>query len=326
MPDTMTAAYIPEPGPSNSIMVGSLPVPAPRGNDLLVRVQVSAVNHVDTFIRSGAYRTPMPSPFIIGRDLVGVVVALGDRVTEFAVGDQVWCNSLGYAGRQGSFAEYALADADRVYRLPGGVEPAEAVATLHTAATAYLGLFRKARIQLGETIVVLGAAGGVGSAAVQLAAAAGARVIALARDTDADWCRACGAEEVLDYHDPEVFSRIADVTPEGADVVWDTSGRNEIQQLVELLAPGARMLLTAGLGRTAALPVGALYTRDASLHGFAMSNATITDLADAAQVINHELTAGRLRARIADRLPLTEAAEAHRRQEAGPHGRIVITV
>src|SRR5699024_4282837 len=100
-------------------------------------------------IRSGAYRTPIPSPFIIGRDLVGVVAALGDRVTEFAVGDQVWCDSLGYAGRQGAFAEYALAEADRVYRLPGGVEPVEAVATLHTAATAYLGLFRKACIQLG---------------------------------------------------------------------------------------------------------------------------------------------------------------------------------
>lgn len=322
--ETMTAASVSQPGPSANIVVGPLPVPTPHGDDVLVRVQALAVNHVDTFIRSGAYRTPVPWPFVIGRDLVGVVEETGPRVTEFAVGDHVWCNSLGHNGRQGSFAEYALAGSDRLYRLPAGVDPVEAVATLHTGATACLGLFREARIRIGETIAVLGAAGGVGSSTVQLASAAGARVIATARESDADWCRACGADEVFDYRDPEVFTRIADHAPQGVDVLWDNSGRNDLEQTMPLLARGARVLVTSGLGGTATVPVGPLYTRDIGLHGFAISNATTTDLARAAQVINHELARGQLRARIAARLPLIEAAEAHRRQETGPSGRIVV--
>ncbi|MET7459318.1 NADPH:quinone reductase [Nonomuraea sp. NPDC005501] len=322
---TMTAAYITRPGPAEEIRIGRLPVPEPGPSEVLVKALALAVDHVDTFVRSGAYRTRLPYPFVIGRDLVGSVVTAAPG---FAPGDLVWCNSLGHDGRQGSFAEYAAVPADRLYHLPGGVDPETAVAALHTAATAHLGLFEEAGLRIGETIVVGGAGGGVGTATVQLAAAAGARVIATARGDDFDWCRRCGADEVVDYHDPDMYAEIAKLAPNGVDVLWDNSGRHHLEQTVPLLATGGRMIIMAGLGAAPVLPVGQLYTRNASLRGFAISNATVTELASAATAINHLLARGTLVSRIGTRLPLSEAARSHLLQESTdphrPRGRIVV--
>lgn len=325
----MTAAYITGFGPPAAVLVGRLPVPVPRPTDVLVRVEAVAVNHVDTYVRSGAYRTPVPMPFVIGRDLVGTVAEVGAAVSGFRAGDRVWSNSLGHAGRQGPSAEYASVPADRLYRLPA-VDPVAAVAVLHTAATAHIGLFREARIAAGETILVGGAGGGVGSAVVQLAAAAGARVIAVDRGENADWCRACGAWDVLDRRDPELAAKVAGLAPAGVDVFWDNSGRHDFDRTVPLMAGGGRIVLMAGMDARPALPVGSFYTRDLSLRGFAISNASTGDLADAAAAINRELAAGRLRARVRARLPLADAARAHRMQETRTEGdapgRIVLLV
>jgi NADPH:quinone reductase-like Zn-dependent oxidoreductase len=321
----MTAAYVTELGTAGHIRVGWLPVPAdPAG--VLVRVHAVAVNHVDTFVRSGAYRTAVSFPFVIGRDLVGTVVRPG--ASAFAPGTWVWSNSLGYDGRQGSFAEYAAVPADRLYPLPDGVDPVAAVCVLHTAATAHIGLFREARIARGETIVVTNVSGGVGSAVAQLAAAAGARVIAVDRPGNARWCGDCGASEVVDRADPDAATRIAALTPSGADVWWDNSGRPDLGAVLPLLARGGRIVLIAGLSATTVLPVGALYTRDLSIHGYAISNAATGDLAAAAEMINREMASGRLHGRISATLGLADAAQAHHRQETRssgePPGRIVL--
>jgi NADPH:quinone reductase-like Zn-dependent oxidoreductase len=323
--ETMIAAYVTRPGPADEIRIGRLQVPEPGSSEVLVKVRALAVNHVDTFVRSGAYRTRLPYPFVIGRDLVGTVVTAAPG---FVPGDTVWCDSLGLDGRQGSFSEYAAVPADRLYHLPGDVDPENAVASLHTAATAHLGLFREAGLRIGETVVVTGAGGGVGTATVQLAAAAGARVVATARPDDFDWCRRCGADEVVDYHDPDMYAEIAKLAPAGVDVFWDNAGRHHLERTVPLLARGGRMIIMAGLGATPVLPVGQLYTRDASLRGFVISNATVAELAAAATAINHLLARGTLVSRIGTRLPLTEAARSHRLQEGAephrPRGRIVV--
>lgn len=323
----MTAAYITAPGPPESIVVGALPVPEPGPGELLVRTQAMAVNHVDTFVRSGAYVTPTPFPFVIGRDLVGTVAALGPDVTEFAVGQRVWCNSLGHGGRQGSFAEYAVVACDRLYPLPDGVDPIEAVSVLHTAGTAWLGLVAHAGLASGQTVVTGGAAGGVGTAAVQLASRAGARVIATANPRDEQWCLSCGATQVIDYG-TDVFDAIATAAPEGVNVYWDTSGHHDLERTVPLLAQRGRIVLAAGMKARPVLPAGPLYTRDASVVGFAISNASVADLAAAARAINEALASGALRTRIAQVLPLRDAATAHRLQEdpsQRPSGRLVVT-
>lgn len=323
---TMQAAYVEALGPVEGIRFGALPVPEIGPTDVLVAVEVVVVNPVDTFVRSGAYVTATPFPFVIGRDLAGTVAAVGPGVTGFAVGDRVWGNSLGHDGRQGSFAEYAAVPAERLYHLPDGVEPSQAVAVAHPAATAWLGLFRHAGLGLGETVFVGGGAGNVGHAVVAMAAAAGARVIASATGAGLAQVREAGADVVVDYRDPQATALVRAAAPEGLDLHWDTSGHHDLDVAVALMARRGRILLTAsGPDPHVALPVSAAYTHDVGLLGFAISNATAPDLAAAARVINERLAQGALRARIADTLPLSEAAEAHRRLESGAvSGRLLL--
>ena len=208
--------------------------------------------------------------------------------------------------------------------MPDHAEPTESVALLHPAATAYLGLFREARLRYGETVVVSGAGGAVGSTAVQFAAAAGAHVIATARAEDADWCRFAGAHAVFDYRDPDLWNRIAAVTLHGVNVFFETSRHYAFEQTVPLLARGGRFVLITGIGSTVPLPLEQLYLRDASLRGFVISNATVTDLADAAEAINDGIARRVLRVRINTTLPMDKSAEAHRLMEMGTRGRIVV--
>ncbi len=321
VPARMTAAYITQPGPASSIRIGELPTPEPGPTDVLVRAVALAVNQVDTFVRSGSYRTPMPSPFVIGRDLVGEVVEVGTGVAGFEVGDMVWSNSLGHAGRQGSFAGYSLVDAGRLYHLPGGVDPDLAVSLVHTAATAHLALFREGGLRLAETVLISGAGGGVGGAAVQLAHLAGARVIATASARDTEWCRDLGADVVIDHRDPSASERIRREAPGGVDVHIDTSGRHDLETTVGLMARGGRVIVLAGRGEHPTVPIGALYTGDRSIRGFVISNAPATDLAIAARSINALLARGRLRSRIALTLNLGDAARAHELLENPDPGR-----
>jgi len=325
LPATVTAAFITATGLAENIRLGELPMPSLGPTDVLVRAEVVAVNNVDTFVRSGAYQTALPMPFIVGRDVVGVVAAMGAGVVGFAVGDRVWCNSLGHAGRQGSFATYVVISADRLYHLPEGVDAVDAVAAFHPGATAYLGLFRHAVITPGQTIVVGGAGGSIGTAVVQLAATAGARILATASPRDVDWCHSCGAEQVFDYHDPDVEARIAAAAPDGVDVYWDTSGHHNFDATVPVLAHGARIVLMAALDARPVLPVGAVYTRDISLRGFVISNASVSDLAQAAPLINRLLSQDILRIRVAEVMSLADAAQAHRMVESRQvKGRIVL--
>ncbi|BAJ31673.1 MULTISPECIES: NADPH:quinone reductase [Kitasatospora] len=322
----MLAAYIDELGSPDAIRHGELPDPVPGPNEVLVAVEVVSVNHVDTFVRSGAWRTPLEFPFVIGRDLVGTVLGTGPAAAHrFRPGDRVWCNSLGHDGRQGAAAERAVVPVDRLYRLPDGVDPVDAVALAHPAVTAYLALFEQARLRAGESVLVLGAAGNVGSAAVVMAAHAGARVLATASARDAGYVRSLGAAEVLDYRDPDLVGRIRALCPDGVDVHVDTSGRNDLDTGVDLLASRGRLVLLAGLRTRPVLPVGPLYLKDRSILGFAISHADGAQLAAAAAHVNHLTAAGLLRPRATEVLPLARAAEAHRRLDDGAvSGKLVL--
>lgn len=323
----MRAAFVHRLGGPDAIRYGELPDPVPGPTDVLVAVEASAVNPVDTFVRSGAFRTPVPLPFVVGRDLVGTVVQAGPGAPDFAVGDRVWCASLGHAGRQGAAAELAVVPAERLYHLPDGVDPVTAVAVAHPAVTAHLALFRHGRLTAGETVLVLGGAGNVGGALVTLASRAGARVLATASADDAAYVRSLGAAEVFDYRDPGLRERLRAAAPTGVDLHVDTSGRNDLATAVELLAWRGRIVVLAGMGSRPELPAGELYVRDGSVVGFALSRATVPELAEAAEATNRLLAADALRPRAVVSLPLRRAAEAHRRLEAGGvRGRIVLWV
>jgi len=324
---TMHAAFIERLGPPEHIRYGELPAPRPGPTDVLVDVLATTVNPVDTFVRSGVFRTPMDFPFVISRDLVGSVAAAGPGAPGFAVGDLVWCNSLGHGGRQGAAADQAVVPVDRLYHLPDGVLPTDAVTVVHPAATAYLGLFTHGRLRSTETVVVAGAAGNVGAALVALAAHAGARVVATAAARDAEYCRSLGAAEVLDYRDPALTDRLRAACPQGMDMYLDTSGRNDLDSVVDLLAFRGRIVLLAGARTRPILPAGPLYMNDRSVLGFVISHATTAELAAAAVVINRLLPTGLLRSRATETLPLRDAAKVHHGMEQGDwHGRRVILV
>jgi NADPH:quinone reductase-like Zn-dependent oxidoreductase len=326
VPERMRAAFVTELGPAELIRVGELPVPGLGPTDVLVRVEVVVVDPVDTLVRSGAYQTPTPFPFVVGRDLVGTVAAAGAGAAGFAPGERVWCNSLGHGGRQGSFAEYAVVPAERLYRAPAAVDPVTTVAVLHPGATAYLAVFRHGGLRPGETVYVGGAAGNVGTAVTSLARTGGARVLAGARSDDARWCRSAGAAEVVDYRHPDLPERLRALAPTGIDLYIDTSGHLDLPAVVDLLADRGRIVLLAGGGQRLTLPVGPLYTHDRRILGFVISRAGVEELAEAAAVLNGHLAAGVLPVRVRDTWPLDRAAEAHQAVERGVRGRIVLRV
>ncbi|MCP2292059.1 NADPH:quinone reductase [Nocardia amikacinitolerans] len=322
----MRAAYIERLGPPESIVYGELPSQVAGPDDVVVRVSATAVNHVDTFVRSGRYQTAMEFPFVIGRDLVGTVVE--SRSPEFSPGDQVWCNSLGHEGRQGAASELAVVPIDRLYHLPDGASPTRTVAVVHPAAAAYLAAFTHGNLRSGETALIAGAAGNLGSALVALITRAGGTVIATAHPDDHDYCRRLGAAHTIDYRAANIVEKVRDIVGRGVDLSIDTSGRNDMVAAVEMLAIGGRIVIVAGTGSRSELPTGALYLKDGSIRGFVISRATSAQLRDAAAVINRHLLDGALRPRSIDLLPLSAAAEAHRRIETERlHGtRLVLDV
>jgi len=321
-PSTRTAAYVERLGGADEIVVGPLPVPPLGPTEVLVAVEATAVNHVDTFVRSGRWRTTTPFPFVIGRDLVGRVVDVGPAVTGFRPGDRVWSNSMGHGGRQGVAASLVAVDQERLYPVPDGVDPVDLVAAVHPAATAWLALHVHARAQAGEVLLVIGAAGNVGAALVALGDDAGVRVIASCGPEHHEDVRALGADGVIGRVTAEdvaasVRGVLGDLAPDGVDVVIDTSGSLDPGALLPLLRPRGRVVVLAGGATSASFQQGDLYQRDLSVVGFVISRAKVSELADVAAGIGPLLAEGRLRPARIEELPLSDAAAAHRRLEQG---------
>jgi len=206
------------------------------------------------------------------------------------------------------------------------------VAMSLVGVTAHLALFQFARVQPGEVVVIHGAGGGVGSAAVQMARLAGARVVATAGSEEkVAACRELGAALALSYRADNLPEAIRAFAPEGVNV-WIETGRNPNFDLaVSLLALRGRMVVLAGREARPPFPVGPFYVKNATLYGFAMFNASAAEVAQCAAKINEWMGQGRLRMRIAHVLPLSEAAQAHRWQEESTvlgtrtlHGKIVL--
>lgn len=312
----MKAAYIQATGPADNLIYGDLPTPEPVGRQVLVKVGAVSVNPIDTYIRNGANYWELPKPFIVGCDLAGTVVAKGPDARRFQVGDRVWGSNQGLMGRQGTFAEFCAVDEEWLYPTPPSVSDESVAACALVGITAHLGLFREAKLQPGETIFVHGGTGGVGSMVVQMAKATGARVLTTAGSPEkAERCRQLGADEVIQYKTEEVPAAVKQFAPQGVNVVWETLREPDFDKLVSYLAERGRLVLMAGRDARPPFPVGPFYVKGCSLHGFVMFKATADEQRTCATDINRWLSEGRLQAQIGCRLPLSEAAQAHRLQE-----------
>src|SRR5579872_4899959 len=205
----MFAAYITETGDPSVIQFGELPNPTLGVGDVLVKIGAVAVNPIDTYIRAGMIAMPLNFPYILGCDLAGTIESVGLKVRRFKVGDRVWGSNQGLFGRQGTFAEYACVDEKWLYPTHPNETDAQAAAGALVGITAYLGLFNFARLQTGEVVFVNGGSGGVGSAVIQQAKAAGARVITTVGSPEkAVYCQSLGADVVLNYHAPDLDDQI----------------------------------------------------------------------------------------------------------------------
>jgi NADPH:quinone reductase len=312
----MRAAFIRKIGEPEEIVVGELPRPEPGPGQVLVRVAASAVNPVDLYVRAGLIPWPLPMPFVPGCDLAGTVVEAGPDAARFEPGARVWGSNQGLLGRQGTSAEYAAVDERWLYAAPEGVADEDLAAVALVGITAHLGLFREAGLEPGETVFVAGGSGGVGSAVVQMAKLAGARVITSAGTGEkARLCRELGADEVILYREQKLDLALRELAPNGVSVWFETRRDPDFVTAVPLLAPRGRFILIAGRDARPPLPVGSFYTRDCRLLGFAMFNATPEEQRQAGEEIGRWLGAGKLRAHIDRVLPLAGLAEAHRLQE-----------
>ncbi len=324
----MKAAFIRELGPAESIEFGELPKPIPESNQVLVKVTAVTVNHIDTYIRSGAYPVDLEFPFIIGRDAVGIVEEVGAHVFNFKKGDRVWTNNQGIQGRQGTFAEYIAVDSELLYPLPANVDPKEAVAVLHGAVTATAGIILAAKLKEGDTIFVNGGAGGVGTAVIQMAKARGARVIASAGSPEKmEWCKTIGADYVFNYKTDSAEEQILKFVPCGVDAYWDTSREINLELAVRVTGNNGRIVIMAGKkDYKALLPIPDFYRKELSMNGFVINHASPAELANYAIIINRCLEEKILTGKIAIELPLSEAAKAHKIQETDRNlwGKIVL--
>jgi NADPH2:quinone reductase len=318
----MKAAYINQPGPPESIVVGDIPKPQLNSCQVLVKVAAAAVNPIDTYIRSGAVNMDLPRPFIVGCDMAGTVEAVGPGVKRFRGGERVWCSNQGVLGRQGTFAEYVAVDESFLHPTPEGVSDETAAACALVAITAQLGLVREAALKAGEVLFVNGGTGGVGSMVVQMAKAIGARVITTAgTDAKVAQCRALGANHAINYKTEDVAAKIREFAPSGVNLWWETLREPDFDRAIGALAPRGRMVLIAGRDARPAFPVGPFYVKGCKLIGFAMFNATTEDIQAAGVDINRWLANGQIKARIDRVLPLDQAAEAHRLQEESTIGK-----
>lgn len=317
----MRAAYIEQTGPAESIRVGDLPKPEPKPGQILIEIQAVSFNPIDLMIRSGAAPMPLPFPFIVGSDFAGTVAALGEGATRFAVGDRVWGSNQGMLGRQGVACEFAAVDEPFAYPVPAGQAVAAAAAQALVGITAHLGLFTHGNLREGETLYVPGGSGGVGSMVVQMAKATGARVATSAGSPQrVELCRTLGADLALNYKADDVPARLREFAPEGVDVWYETQREPNLEIAVPLLRKFGRLVVIAGRNAKPTLPVGALYTRDCSIRGFAMFNATPDQQRRAADDINRWAGGGRLKAHIGKSFPLEAAAEAQALLEAKTMG------
>lgn len=289
-----------------------LPRPAPGPGEVLVQVYATALNPVDRFIRSGYMQgmIPLVLPFTPGLDLAGVVAALGDGVSEFAVGDAVY----GYANvmRQGAYAEYAVVGAGELAPKPASLDYVMAASVPLAGITAWQGLFDIGGLQAGQTVLIHGGGGGVGSLAVQFALARGARVLATAGGDKLALLRELGVTEAIDY----TTTRFEDVA-HAVDVVFDGVGGELLARSLAVLKPGG--ILVTPTGQPDAEAAAALGVR-------ASGQVAQTNPAQLRQIAAL-IDAGTVRPVVSTVRPLAEAAQAHAQLEAGHmRGKIVLRV
>ena len=309
-----------------------MPDPKPGPSEIVVRIRAAGVNPVDVYIRSGAYARKPPLPYVPGSDGAGEIESIGPAVAEsndarFAAGDRVYI--AGYGNKPagaGTYAERAVCVASQLHRLPSRVSFAQGAALGVPYGTAYRALFHRAAARPGETVLVHGATGGVGIAAVQLAHAQGLRVIGTGgTERGLEIVRAQGADVVANHRAANYLDEIRLATNgRGVDLIIEMAAHVTLDHDLSLLAPRGRVVVVGNRGRIEIDPRQAM-GRDAAILGMTLFNATDADLASIHAALGAGLANGTLTPVVGREFPLAEASRAHEAvMESGALGKIVL--
>jgi NADPH2:quinone reductase len=329
LPTTMTAIGFDKPGGPEVLHPQTRPVPQPGSGEVLVKVAAAGINRPDVLQRMGGYAPPPGASDIPGLEIAGTVVALGDGVSRFRLGDQL-CGLV--AG--GGYAEYATVHESNALPVPAGLSLTEAAAIPETYFTVWTNVFQRGRLQAGESLMIHGGTSGIGTTAIQLAKAFGATVIATAGS--AEKCQACrdlGADHAINYRSEDFVALSREATGgHGVDLILDMVGGDYIDRNYEAAAESGRIVQIAFLnGPKAQVDFRRLMMKRLTHTGSTLRPRTIAEKAAIAEELRAKvwplIEAGACRPVMFRTFPLSEAAAAHALMESNAHiGKIVLTV
>ena len=327
LPAEMTAIKVRQPGGPESLVPVTLPVPAPGEGEVLIRVRAAGVNRPDLLQRQGLYPPPPGAPDTPGLEVAGEIAAIGPGVARWKLGDRVTALVAG-----GGYAEYCLAPAPQCLPVPDGLDMVEAAALPETFFTVWVNVFERGRLQPGETLLVHGGASGIGTTAIMMASALGARVFATAGGPEK--CAACeklGAARAIDYRSEDFVEIVRTETGgRGVDVVLDMIGGPTVARNVQAMAQDGRMSFIAFLeGSRVEVDLLPLMLKRLTLTGSTLRARPVAYKGEVAAALEARVwplvASGRLRPVIDSTFPLKDAAAAHERLESrGTVGKVVL--
>lgn len=326
LPATMTAIEISEHGGPEVLKEVTVPVPTPAADQVLIKVAYAGVNRPDALQRAGSYAPPADASPLPGLEAAGHVVAVGEGVSRWSVGDAVTALLPG-----GGYAEYVTTYADHALPVPDGMPLDQAAALCETFFTVWSNVFKRGGLQAGERFLVHGGSSGIGTTAIQLASLRGARVFATAgSDEKCAACIALGAEEAWNYREADFVEKMRALG--GADVILDMVGGGYIPRNIKALADDGRLVQIAFLqGPKVETNFVQMMTRRLTLTGSTLRPQSVAAKAAYARDLETEvwphLAAGRIAPVMDSTFDLSDAAKAHARMEGSTHiGKIVLKV
>jgi NADPH2:quinone reductase len=325
----MIAIGIREPGPPEVLVPVERPTPAVAAGEVLIKVAAAGVNRPDVMQRQGKYPPPPGASDIPGLEIAGEIVGVASDVTSWRTGERVCALVSG-----GGYAEYCSAPAPQCLPIPGGLDLIQAAAIPETFFTVWTNAFERGRLVAGETILIHGGSSGIGTTAIQLARAFGARVIATAgSDEKCSACQSLGAEVAINYRSTDFVTTVRDTTGgHGVDVVLDMVGGEYLQRNIDCLARDGRLVQIGLLsGAKSQINMGPVLQRRLWITGSTLRARSIAEKAAIAGAVQQHvwplLEAGTVRVLVHATFPLQQAAEAHRVMESSAHiGKLVLTV
>jgi len=321
------AIVVHEFGEPDVMRVEQVPNPAPGPGQVLVRVRAVGVNPVDTYVRKGAYARKPKLPYTPGADAAGIVQGVGHGVVRFVPGQRVYITGT-VAGAYGACAELAVCDPAQVHPLPDSISFEQGAAVGVPYGTAYRAIFQRAEARPGETVLVHGGSGGVGTAAIQLAHAAGMVVLATAgTERGLSHLAAMGATHAFNHNTPDYTDRIMDATEgAGVNVILEMLANVNLNRDLGLLARKGRVIVIGNRG-TVEIDARQAMAKDADIRGMILFNTSPAEMAEIHAALGAGLANGTLRPVVGREFALEEAPLAHVTvMSPGAHGKIVLKI